>query len=118
MHLNELRQRCLKVTNHVIDHGMSYVKHQKIAWFIQKFFRKRINDIIKLEAKQEDILNVCCFIKKEIDPIFKEFDYAEMVREGEELGSIKVPNIGKMVETRTLINEQKRAEKILKEMGY
>ena len=96
---------------------MKYVKHNTFKAFFGKFFKPRIDKVISTEASMKDIMAAMWFIKKEIDDIFKEFDTAEMIQEGESLGSVQIPNVGKLAETKQLAISKRDAEELLKELG-
>ena len=94
--MDQLRQIALDIVNNSYSVGLKYVKHKTIMSFFTRYFKPRLDSIITTEASQEDIKKVMWANKKLMDKAIKLIDTAELINEGEELGSPIIPNIGEL----------------------
>lgn len=115
--MSQLRELSLGIVNDAYAIGLKYVKHQTLASFFTKIFKPRIDKIILKEAAEEDLKLVMWSMKKKMDKAIKLIDTAELINEGENLGSPKIPNIGELgaVKEFSKSDEQKAIE-LLKEL--
>jgi len=105
--MNQLRTIALDIVNDAHNLGMKYVKHQTLANFFNKFFKPRLDRIILYEASDEDLKGVMWSMKKKMDKAIKLFDNAELIHEGEKLGSPKIPHVGDLNKAMELLKDLK-----------
>ena len=105
--MNQLRTIALDIVNDAHNLGMKYVKHQTLASFFTKFFKPRLDRIILYEASDEDLKAVMWSMKKKMDKAIKLFDTAELIDEGEKLGSPKIANVGDISKAMELLKDLK-----------
>ena len=105
--MNPLRTIALEIVNDAHNLGMKYVKHQTLASFFNKFFKPRLDRIILYEASDEDLKTVMWSMKKKMDKAIKLFDTAELIDEGEKLGSPKIANVGDISKAMQLLQDLK-----------
>jgi len=105
--MNQLRTIALEIVNDAHNLGMKYVKHQTLASFFNKFFKPRLDKIILYEASDEDLKAVMWNMKKKMDKAIKLFDTAELIDEGEKLGSPKIANVGDISKAMELLKDLK-----------
>jgi len=105
--MNPLRTIALDIVNDAHSIGMKYVTHKTLATFFNKFFKPRLDRIILYEASDEDLKAVMWSMKRKMDKAIKLFDNAELIQEGEKLGSPKIANVGDMKKAMELLKDLK-----------
>ncbi len=116
--MDQLRQIALDIVNNSYSVGLKYVKHKTFANFFTRFFIPRINNIIANEATQEDIKKVMWANKRLMDKAIKLIDTAEMINEGEDLGSPIIPDIGELAESKQFTRlDENAAMKLIEDLN-
>jgi len=105
--MDQLRQIALDIVNDAYSIGLKYVKHQTLANFFTKIFKPHIDKIILVEASEDDLKSVMLSMKKKMDKAIKLFDTVELIREGEKLGSPKIPPVGDLNKAMQLLKDLK-----------
>lgn len=85
MPLSEIRQTALDNFNDIFSDGLKYVKHRTLANFFIGLFKPRIDNIIKKEAPEQELLAAMWKVKKRLDVTLKKFDKIENIIEAEKL---------------------------------
>ena len=115
--MDQLRQIALDIVNNSYSVGLKYVKHKTIANFFIRYFKPRLDNIIAVEATTEDIKTVMWANKKLMDKAIKLIDTAELINEGEQLGSPQIADIGELGKAKKFTPlDEKRAMSLLRDL--